>query len=294
MPLPATLRDRLTERLSAHFGRPLDMERETPVGGGSINDSYRLETSEGPFFVKVNSADHFPSMFEAEADGLKRLAATGTIRVPQVIATGEDHDDSYLLLEGVKGGLKTTAFWEAFGRALARLHRNTNACFGLERDNWIGTLEQVNTPGTDWPAFFIQHRLEALVRTACDRQRIGMGEALRFERLYVKLPSLFPPEPPALLHGDLWSGNFLCDEHDRPVLIDPAVYYGHREMDIAMTRLFGGFDTAFYVAYNAESPLEQGWEERVDLCNLYPLLVHVNLFGGGYAQQVGAVLRRYV
>ena len=117
--------------------------------------------------------------------------------------------------------------------------------------------------------------------------------AFRFERLFHQLDTLFPTEPPALLHGDLWSGNFLCDEKSRPVLIDPAVYYGHREMDLAMTKLFGGFDAELYKAYHAEWPLEQGWEERLELYNLYPLLVHVNLFGGAYVQQVETILKRY-
>jgi protein-ribulosamine 3-kinase len=129
---------------------------------------------------------------------------------------------------------------------------------------------------------------------ARDNKRVEAGMAFRFERLFHRLDTLFPTEPPALLHGDLWSGNFLCDTQGRPVLIDPAVYYGHREMDLAMTRLFGGSDAALYAAYTDEWPLERGWEERVDLCNLYPLLVHVNLFGGSYITQVEAVLRRYV
>ena len=201
--------------------------------------------------------------------------------------------DAFLLLEHIEGGLKNTAFWEDFGRSLARLHATTNERFGLERDNYIGSLKQTNTPYAYWDVFFNHCRLEPQVKMARDKQRLGMGEVLRFERLYMKLAALFPPEPPALLHGDLWSGNFLCDQFNKPALIDPAVYFGHREMDIAMTKLFGGFEPAFYSAYNAERPMEQGWEERVDLCNLYPLLVHVNLFDGGYAQQVRDVLIRF-
>ncbi|MFZ1687503.1 MAG: fructosamine kinase family protein, partial [Flavobacteriales bacterium] len=184
--------------------------------------------------------------------------------------------------------------------SLARLHGHTNSTFGLDpastagrRDNYIGSLKQVNTGQVTWGEFFIHCRLEPQVKMAIDHQRIGMGDVLRFERLYGKLPSLFPIEPPALLHGDLWSGNFLCDAHHQPVLIDPAVYYGHREMDIAMTKLFGGFEPAFYSAYSDAWAMEIGWEERADLCNLYPLLVHVNLFGGSYAGQVAAILLRF-
>lgn len=300
MPLSVSLVERLAEQLGRYTGCPVDIEHEFTVGGGSINDAYRLDTNEGRFFVKVNPGsrpgspvDRFPSMFEAEEDGLRRLAAAGVIRVPDVIAQGEDHDDSYLLLEYIGGGARTEAFWEDFGRSLARLHAQTHARFGLERDNRIGPLKQVNTPHERWDEYFIHCRLEPLVKLARDRQRLGMGDVLRFERLYMRMPSLFPNEPPALLHGDLWHGNFLSDERNAPVLIDPAVYYGHREMDIAMSRLFGGFEPAFYSAYQHERPPEQGWEERIDLCNLYPLLVHLNLFGGGYAQQVAGVLKRF-
>ena len=294
MPLPGSLIERLSEQISRTIGKPVDIERDSAVGGGSINDAYRLDTNEGCFFVKVNSADRFPSLFEAEADGLHRLAAAGVIRVPKVIGHGEDHNDSYLLLEHISAGARTEAFWEDLGRSLARLHTHTHDRFGLARDNYIGSLKQVNTPSARWEDFLIQHRLEPFVKMARDKGRLGMGDVLRFERLYMRMPSLFPTEAPALLHGDLWNGNFLCDEHNAPVLIDPAVYYGHREMDTAMSRLFGGFEPAFYAAYQNERPLEQDWEERIDLCNLYPLLVHVNLFGGGYAQQVTAILGRFV
>ncbi|MFN3875801.1 MAG: fructosamine kinase family protein [Flavobacteriales bacterium] len=293
MPLSGSLIERLSEHLSVHLGRPTDVEMATPVGGGSINDAYRLETDAGRFFVKVNSADRFPSLFEAEADGLRRLHQAGALRIPQPIAHGEDHEDAYLLMDWIEGGLKGGAFWEELGRGLARLHGHSATRFGLERDNYIGSLRQINTAEADWPAFYIKHRLEPLLKMARDHRRLEAGISFRFERLFAKLDRLFPSEPPALLHGDLWSGNLLCDAEGRPVLIDPAVYFGHREMDIAMTRLFGGFDTEFYSAYASECPLERGWEDRVDLCNLYPLLVHVNLFGGGYAAQVESVLRRF-
>ena len=293
MPLPGSLTERLAEHLTIHLGQPVDIEQDVAIGGGSINDAYRLETNAGRFFVKVNHADRFPSFFEAEADGLGRLREAGTIRVPEVIAMGEDHDDSYLLMTWVDGGTKTDAFWEAFGRSLAALHRRSDKNFGLERDNYIGSLKQANTRQATWADFFVHCRLEPLVKMARDRRKLGDGDVLRFERLYGQLAGLFPQEPPALLHGDLWSGNFICAKDSAPVLIDPAVYFGHREMDIAMSRLFGGFEPGFYTAYNDAFPLERGWEERVDLCNLYPLLVHVNLFGGGYVQQVQTILKRF-
>lgn len=293
MPLSGSLTEQITEHLSVHSGRSVDVEEVFSVGGGSINDAWRLETDAGRFFLKTNSTDRFPSMFEAEADGLRRLREAGPLRVPEVIAQGEDHNDSYLLLEWVEGGIKAPGFWEGSGRSLAQLHRHTQEHFGLDRDNYIGSLVQRNTQEKDWPSFFIHWRLEPQLKMARDRKRVEADMSFRFERLFHRLDKLFPGEPPALLHGDLWSGNLLCDDAGRPVLIDPAVYYGHREMDLAMTKLFGGFDDALYTAYRAEWPLEKGWEERMDLCNLYPLMVHVNLFGGGYVAQVEAVLRRF-
>lgn len=294
MSLPGPLTERLSERLSAVLGAPVDVEEAVPVGGGSINDAYRLETDAGTYFVKTNRADRFPSLFEAEADGLERLRQAGALRVPRVIALGEEQDTSYLLLEHIGGGLRGTAYWEELGRGLARLHAHTAPLFGLERSNYIGSLVQVNTPHARWPDFFIHCRLEPLVKKARDRHRIDAAMALRFERLFARLDRLFPQEPPALVHGDLWNGNILCAADGAPVLIDPAVYHGHREMDLAMTKLFGGFEAAFYAAYNAERPLEPGWEERMDLCNLYPLLGHALLFGGSYAAQADACLKRFV
>ncbi|HEY0978465.1 MAG TPA: fructosamine kinase family protein [Flavobacteriales bacterium] len=292
MSLPGSITERLSVHLSRYIGHAVDIEQGTAIGNGN-NDCYRLDTDNGRFFVKVNSVDRFPSLFEAEADGLRRILATGTVRVPYVIAIGEDHDDGYLLLEHIAEGPTGPAFWRDFGRSLAALHRNTADTFGLERDNYIGTLKQVNTPDPDWTSFLITRRLEPLIQKAVDRKRLGSGDALRAEQLYRRLPSLFPEEPPALLHGDLWHGNLLCDTDGRPVLIDPAVYYGHREMDLAMSRLFGGSEASFHAAYNEAWPLAAGWAERVDICNLYPLLVHVNLFGGAYAQQVRGLLKRF-
>jgi fructosamine-3-kinase len=294
MVLYGTLIERVCEDLSHHLGQYVDVELAEPVGGGSINDAWRLETDAGRYFLKTNNTDAFPSLFISEAYGLSCLRTAGPLRVPEVIATGEDHDDSYLLLEWVETGIQGPGYWEAFGRGLARLHRHTKERFGLERDNYIGSLVQRNTPEPDWPDFFIKHRLEPQLKLARDRKRIEAGTLFRFERLFRGLDGIFPKEPPALLHGDLWSGNLLCDANGQAVLIDPAIYYGHREMDLAMTRLFGGFDDALYTAYHAEWPLEKGWEERVDMCNLYPLLVHMNLFDGGYAQQVEGVLQRFV
>lgn len=293
MALTGSLTERLAEHLSQHLARPVQIEMDQGVGGGSVNDAYRIGTNVGSYFVKVSRSGRHPNPFEAEADGLRRLVEAAAFRVPAVIASGEDRDDGYLLLEWIEEGARTEAFWMTFGRSLAQLHRHSAPAFGLDRDNYIGSLAQVNRPHASWSEFFVQCRLEPLVKMARDHLRLGDADVLRCERLYGRLHSLFPEERPAFLHGDLWSGNFLCDTNGAPVLIDPAVYFGHREMDIAMSKLFGGYEPMFYTAYQDAWPLETGWEERVDLCNLYPLLVHVNLFGGSYGQQVQAILKRF-
>ncbi len=284
----------LAEKLREHIGSSVALTEFIPLTGGSINDAFELTTSAGEFFLKTNTADRFPSMFAAEADGLERLNATKSVRTPEVIGVGETDDTTWLLLEFIGDSKPTTSFWHRFGTGLAGLHSASQAQYGLDHNNYIGTLDQVNTQEKEWSTFFIQHRLEPLVKLARDKNKVAAGMAFRFERLYGKLHDLFPKEVPALLHGDLWHGNFICDADGRPALIDPAVYYGHREMDIAMLHLFGDAEPEFLASYNAERPLEKAWEERVDLCNLYPLLVHVNLFGGHYVLEVEKALKRWV
>lgn len=289
-----SLKERIGGELSHWKGDPVVIKDALSVGGGSINDAWRIDTDQGPFFLKTNSADRFPSMFEAEADGSERLRSAGTIGVPRVIAFGEEQDTSFLLLEWIEAATRRADFWPGFGEKLAKLHRTTADRFGLDRHNYIGSLVQRNDQDPEWVSFFIHQRLEPMLKMARDGRKVEAGMAFRFERLFAQLDRLFPREPPALLHGDLWSGNFITGPDGEAWIIDPAVYFGHREMDLAMTRLFGGFDHGFYAGYQQEFPLEKGWEERVDLCNLYPLLVHVNLFGGGYVAQVEAILRRFV
>lgn len=294
MPLPQTFVDHLEKLLAEQQRRPITVLASQHLPGGSVNDAYRLDTSAGKFFLKTNSADQFPSLFIGETHGLELLRRAGDLRVPAFIAQSACGDTTFLLLEFIAPAEEDAGFQPRFGRKLAQLHRHSHATFGLDRDNHIGLLPQVNTPNPDWAEFMVRCRFMPMVKMARDNKRIHMGDVLRFERLYGQLSSLFPTERPALLHGDLWKNNYLAAADGEAVLIDPAVYYGHREMDIAMTRLFGGFDRDFYEAYQEEEPLTPGWEDRVDLCNLYPLLVHLNLFGGSYADRVGSVLRKYV
>ena len=283
------LRDELSKALSL----PVTIESYHSLGGGDINEAYRLQTNRGNFFMKYNSGTRFPGMFEKEAKGLGLIAETGEIRVPRVILYGESGDDIFLVLEYIDSAPRKEGFWREFGHSLAMMHRHTSKTFGLDHDNYMGSLSQSNRPHDTWPEFFVRERLEPMVKMAWDHGFFNTSIVSSFEQLYAKLQDIFPIEPPALIHGDLWTGNHMVDDLGEACLIDPAVHYGHREMDIAMSRLFGSFAGEFYKAYHEEYPLEKGWLDRVDICNLYPLLVHVNLFGEGYVGSVERIIRRF-
>jgi fructosamine-3-kinase len=264
------------------------------VSGGSINDCYRIMLGKKDFFVKVNVTENYPNMFLAEAQGLKLLAESHTIKVPEVIAQGVAGREQFLVLEWIEQGSSTDNAQEELGIKLAALHQNTAPQFGLEYPNYMGSLTQSNNYHLSWTDFFIVERLEPQVKIGVEKGMIYTNLLLQFTNLFKRLDQLYPHEKPALVHGDLWSGNYLINTTGEPVLIDPAVAFVHREVDIAMTSLFGGFDPAFYQSYNESFPLEKGWEKRADLWNLYPLLVHVNLFGGSYLQQVQSCLNQFL
>jgi fructosamine-3-kinase len=256
----------------------------TAVSGGDINEAYRVELStQCTVFVKAH-ADPPPGMFAAEAAGLSWLAE-GPLRVPEVIVAG----DTFLVLAWLElAGRPDPA---ALGRGLAALHRLGAPRFGLDADNFLATLPQDNSPvpghADDWPAFYVERRLRPL----CTRAGLGLDREL--DQLRARPDRFGPPEPPARLHGDLWWGNVAaCD--GAPVLIDPAVYGGHREIDLAMLALFGGVPDALRGAYEEVWPLAEGWRDRVSLYQLYPLAAHACLFGGGYGAQVRASLARLV
>jgi len=271
----------------------IKIQNVIPVSGGSINETYCVATNKGKFFIKKNDSKRFPKMFEKEAKGLEILQNTNTIRTPKVIVLGESEEVSFLILEYIESKNPKSIFWEEFGAKLASLHQCTTTTFGLDYDNYIGSLYQQNNFHTNWTDFFIEERLQIQIKLARDHHQIESATISKFEKLYNRLDDIFPKEQPALLHGDLWSGNFIVDEKGAPVIMDPAVYYGHREMEIAMTKLFGGFDNQFYDAYNAHFQLEKGWQNRMDICNLYPLMVHVNLFGGSYLNQVKNIIAKF-
>jgi fructosamine-3-kinase len=263
------------------------VERWRRVSGGDINQAHSAELSDGrTVFVKSN--DRAPAgMFAAEARGLAWLAEARALRVPAVLAQGHD----FLVIENIEAGDPCRDHDEELGRGLARLHASGAPTFGLDHDNFIGRLDQQNSPRGTWADFYRARRLEPQLRLALGGGLASPSMRRGFERILPRLEDLVgPEEKPARLHGDLWGGNAIVDERGMPCLIDPAVYGGHREVDLAMMKLFGGFDARVFAAYEEAFPLAAGHEARVPLYQLYFLMVHVNLFGGSYVRQVETVL----
>ena len=269
------------------------------VSGGDINLAFRLAVDDGrSLFVK-----HHPQApagaYGAEAAGLAWLAEAHALRTPAVVAVGDDPRSRFLALDWIEGATPVDAAGadaaERFGRALAALHRHGSPAFGLHEDNLIAGLPQENAPCDTWADFYAERRLEPLARRAVARGRLSSGFLTRLERLRPRLAELCGPhEPPARLHGDLWNGNAAIDAEGFPVVVDPAVYGGHREMDLAMMHLFGGFPEATFAAYAEAYPLAEGHEWRRELFQLAPILVHVCLFGGGYARSADRILARHL
>ncbi len=262
-----------------------------PQHGGDINHSVKLIFGDKTeLFLKWNTSAP-AKMFEAEAKGLDLLRSGKTgLTIPNIIWVGND----FLLMDFVKEepALQDSSF--NFGRALANIHKSTSSQFGLDHHNYIGKLPQRNTKHNSWPEFFIAERIEPLLKLGIDSGKLNKKFSSNIDLLTKITENLFPIEPPSLIHGDLWSGNYMFTAKGKASIYDPAVYYGHREMDLAMTRLFGGFNLQFYKGYEAEYPLEDGFEERLSLCNLYPVLVHAVLFGGNYWQSASTTILKYI
>jgi fructosamine-3-kinase len=284
--------EQVAEGLSRALERTVRVEQAQALGGGCINQGFRLDTTAGPFFVKVNAAAR-AQMFEAEAAGLRELAGAGALRVPRPIAWGAGGSRAWLALEYLRLSGAAAAQERQLGLGLAALHRHTAAAFGWTRDNTIGATPQYNDWSDDWLTFWRERRLRVQLDLAARngyRQRLQQTGARLLDRLGVFFRSYSPA--PSLLHGDLWGGNAGFTEDGEPVVFDPAVYYGDRETDLAMTELFGGFSPAFYAGYAQAWPLDDGFARRRDLYNLYHVLNHLNLFGGGYLGQAQRMIDR--
>jgi len=284
----------IAERIRSHTGNRGELDDVLAVGGGCINTAHRLTLGGTRYFVKTNDAQAL-DMFDAERDGLAELQASHGIRVPTPLLTGVDGGTAFLVMEYLDlGGAADGA---RLGEGLAALHHHDwteqgQPRFGWWRDNTIGATPQINTPADQWARFWAQHRLGFQLELAVQRGAHSLLD--RGQRLLEALPALFSDYRPAasLLHGDLWSGNYAYLAGGEPVIFDPAVYYGDREADLAMTELFGGFPNEFYAAYRAAYPLDPGYPLRKVLYNLYHVLNHYNLFGGGYLAQASGMVDR--
>jgi protein-ribulosamine 3-kinase len=264
------------------------------VGGGCIADSQVISTRSGKkYFLKQGFSN---GMFKKEAHGLQELAHPAVIKIPKVISIGDD----YLLLEHIDNGNRQENFFKDFGRQFALLHKYSSDKFGFFEDNFIGSTPQKNLTSdkeaSHWPTFYWNKRLLYQFRLAEKNGYANQELSTLFSKLENDLEKILDgsKEPPALLHGDLWGGNYMADRSGNPVLIDPAVYYGHREADLAMTKLFGGFSEAFYSAYQESYPLKPGAEKREPVYLLYHVLNHLNLFGAGYFGQAIQLLKQLV
>ncbi len=273
----------------------LGITESSSVSGGSINQAAKVSLSDGKTcFLKWNTSAN-PRMFSVEEKGLALLSSADTdLRIPKVFVTGEtDNGTGFLLQQFIAEGQAKPNSASEFGQALAQLHKHHSEKFGLDYDNYIGRLPQSNAWHENWLDFFIEERMEPQLAMATEAGKLGSNTVAHFQSMFKQLPDIFPDEPPSLLHGDLWGGNYFFDENGKATIYDPAAYYGHREIELAFTHLFGGFPSNFYVAYEEAYPLTSGFSKRKDIYNLYPLLVHTNLFGGSYARQVEGIVRQF-
>lgn len=284
----------ISQHVKTASGINLATNTARPISGGSINAAYVVSGQHNgqtqTFFIKTNSANRL-SMFEAEVEGLQALRDSHSLRVPAPICSGVAGLAAYLIMEHLP--LSGKGDDTQLGSGLASMHRSQHTKFGWQRDNTIGSTPQPNHWADDWLRFWAEHRLGTQLELAAHN---GARRSLlsRGEKLQLALPAFFIGyQPvPSLLHGDLWSGNYAFDEQDQPVIFDPATYYGDRETDLAMTELFGGFSSNFYAAYRDTWPLDVGYDTRKTLYNLYHILNHFNLFGGGYQSQAQGMIDR--
>jgi len=288
----------LTDRFKKHLEEKNSMVISSiqAVAGGSINKAAKLTTDKGALFLKWN--DSKPAeMFSAEAHGLAVLREAKTLlRIPEVMDLNPERSDEipgYLIMEYIETFRGKRESSRKLGKGLAELHSRSSDSYGLDRDNFIGSLPQSNKKHGKWESFFIEERINPQIKLARDRKRINQNAVRGWEQLAAGLGEIFPDTKPVLLHGDLWGGNYFFDNEGLPVLVDPAVYYGHHEMEISFTKMFGGFSSEFYDTYAFEKNMAPGFNKRVRVYNLYPLLVHANLFGGHYATEASSFLGQF-
>lgn len=263
------------------------------ISGGDINEAYQVVSNSKNYFIKYNNASFSKDMFLAEKKGLELLSSVKGLKVPNGLSVLElDNDQAILILEFIKSGYSSDTSWEQFAIDLANIHKSQSDQFGLDHNNFIGRLNQLNSYRSSWTDFYYENRIGIQLKMAIDEALIPSSYFKKNESMFNLMNAEIPLEKPSLLHGDLWSGNLMFDEKGKPVFIDPAVYYGNREMDIAMMHLFGGFSLGFEMYQNI-FPLEKDWKDRLKFYQLYYILVHVNLFGGHYISSARNIIDYY-
>jgi fructosamine-3-kinase len=279
--------------LTKHIGAATKIDNLQFFYGGNFNLAVRVKSGSSEFFIKWTQGEH-QGLFEAEAKNLQIIKKTGAIDVPGVLGYGTLEEKEYLMMECIQSAEKSPNYWSDFGEKLAFLHQqHTTKGHGLDYDNFLGAAKQENTWQQNGVQFFIQNRLKKQVDNAIYDRKISAEIEDKFNRLYEKLPLVIPNESSSLLHGDLWSGNAMVNATGEITLVDPCCYFGLREAELAFTTMFGGFPTEFYESYHRTFPIEKDFHQRIPLYNLYPLMVHVNLFGEGYLPAVNKILSNY-
>ncbi len=282
----------ISQKISQTIGQNFEITQRHTVSGGCINQSYSLSDGNLTYFVKLNQATKV-EMFAAEAQGLQEILATNTIKVPSPLCWGTTQNNSYLVMEWLEFNDGNSGSWEMMGQNLAKMHKaKVSQQFGWGVNNTIGSTPQINTLTANWADFFAEFRLGYQLKLAQRRS----GNFPDYQKVVTIIREyLINHNPqPSLVHGDLWSGNAAITIDGEPVIVDPAAYYGDREVDLAMTELFGGFPSAFYRGYNQEWQLDQGYQQRKTIYNLYHILNHFNLFGGGYGHQANKMIKQIV
>jgi len=278
----------LIEKASSEIN--FDLKSFSALTGGDINEVFLLTSATNEkLVIKINNANKFSGMFAAEMSGLNALAAPNCIDIPKALYTGEYMHHAYLLLEHKRASAPNEDFWEVFGNQLAKLHQTTSENFGFNEDNYIANLRQYNTWNSSASEFYISQRLEPQLQLAKDNGYLNNS----YKNFFKNISNLIPNEAPALTHGDLWNGNFIINEHGKPCLIDPAVSFAPRELDLALMHMFGGFNERLFESYHLRFPIIDGFKERLEIWQLYYLLVHLNIFGLGYKTRVEQILMKF-
>lgn len=265
----------------------------TSVSGGDINDAYKIVTKEETFFAKINTGNNSKEILKSESLGLELLKSKAKVKIPEVVLLDNLNDFTVLILKWIDIGHSSYQTSFDFANQLARLHQIHNTDFGLDFDNFIGSLPQINKYYNNWLEFYNLNRIQYQLKLAIDTGRLGTSLIRKSVKMFGNIEQDFPEVKPSLLHGDLWNGNYLINKSGKVIFIDPAIYYGHREIDIAMMKLFGGFDNEIYSIYNSIMPLDDDWPSRLKFYQLYYILVHVNLFGGSYSNSAIDILNYY-